>query len=320
MQGKTPYLETQGKVPFVNPFESSDRGFQKNSQYAPITSIQQHNTNPYQSNYIINKPKAVIRSPARATTSTYALAPQTSVCISPQKASGYQSTYYAAPGMKASTYHSSSVKLAPTDRGVGANEDVTKFIKDINEERMKNQRIEYEKKTAEDQLKNAQLKITQLEVQKRQLENQTSSLNDELRRVAWRLGGDLARDNRVFTGEELRMLEVRTLTGISEKQRIKQLETEVFKSHEESEKLKSINLDLKKLVKSDFRDIDNTGIDPTFERLQHKSVIESLDSRCEALKKRNDMLKNENDLLRSELQVLHAAGTPLEDKFAYGNY
>jgi len=42
-------------------------------------------------------------------------------------------------------------------------------------------------------------------------------LNDELRRVAWRLGGDLARDNRVFTGEELRMLEVRILTGISEK-------------------------------------------------------------------------------------------------------
>lgn len=48
-------------------------------------------------------------------------------------------------------------------------------------------------------------------------------------------------------------------------------------------------------------------------------MIESLDSRCEALKKRNDMLKSENDLLRSELQVLHAAGTPLEDRFAYGN-
>jgi hypothetical protein len=79
-------------------------------------------------------------------------------------------------------------------------------------------------------------------------------------------------------------------------------------------------MDLKKLVKSDFRDIDNTGIDPTFEKLQHKSVIESLDSRCEALKKRNDMLKNENELLRSELQVLHASGTPLEDKFAYGRF
>lgn len=92
---------------------------------------------------------------------------------------------------------------------MASNEDVTKFIKDINDERMKNQRIEYEKKSAEDQLKSAQLKITQLEVQKRQLENHTSSLNDELRRVAWRLGGDLATDNRVFTGEELRMLEVR---------------------------------------------------------------------------------------------------------------
>ena len=57
--------------------------------------------------------------------------------------------------MKASNYHLSSVKLGTSERGVTANEDVTKFIKDINEERMKNQRVEYEKKTAEDQLKNA---------------------------------------------------------------------------------------------------------------------------------------------------------------------
>jgi len=33
-------------------------------------------------------------------------------------------------------------------------------------------------------------------------------LNGELQRVAWRLGGDMARNNRVFTGEELQMLDV----------------------------------------------------------------------------------------------------------------
>jgi hypothetical protein len=153
----------------------------------------------------VNQPKQVLRSPARATGSTYIQGGQTSVYISPQKVSAYQSTYNPGQGMKASNYHSSSVKLAPNTTG---NDEVTKFIKDINDERMKNQRIEYEKKSAEDQLKNAQLKITQLENQKKQLENHTSTLNDELRRVAWRLGGDLARDNRVFTGEELRMLDV----------------------------------------------------------------------------------------------------------------
>jgi chromosome segregation ATPase len=110
--------------------------------------------------------------------------------------------------MKASNYHTSSVKLSSVNRGPNGNEDVTKFIKEINDERMKKSRVEFEKKRAEDRLKDANLKINELENQKRRLESHTSELNGELQRVAWRLGGDMARDNRVFTGEELRMLDV----------------------------------------------------------------------------------------------------------------
>jgi chromosome segregation ATPase len=110
--------------------------------------------------------------------------------------------------MKTSNYHTSSVKLSTVNRGHNGNEDVTKFIKEINDERMKKSRVEFERKVAEDRLKEANLKINQLENQNRRLESQTTELNGELRRVAWRLGGDIARDNRVFTGEELRMLDV----------------------------------------------------------------------------------------------------------------
>lgn len=124
--------------------------------------------------------------------------------------------------MKTSNYHTSSVKLSrngPTD-----NEDVTKFIKEINDERMKKSRVEFERKRAEDQLKEANLKITQLENDKKRLENHTSELNGELRRVAWRLGGDMARDNRVFTGEELKMLDV--ISNISQKAKFNFLENQ----------------------------------------------------------------------------------------------
>jgi cell division protein FtsB len=82
------------------------------------------------------------------------------------------------------------------------------------------------------------------------------------------------------------------------------LESELFKSSEENEKLSSINMDLKKLVKTDFRDMNNTDADQTYAELKHKSVIESLDARCEALKRRNNLMKSENELLRSELSVL----------------
>ena len=82
------------------------------------------------------------------------------------------------------------------------------------------------------------------------------------------------------------------------------MESELFKSSEENEKLSSINMDLKKLVKTDFRDMNNTDADQTYAELKHKSVIESLDARCEALKRRNNLMKSENELLRSELSVL----------------
>lgn len=132
--------------------------------------------------------------------------------MSPSKGSVYHSNYYnGGGGMKASNYHTSSVKLSSGTRRQNNNEDVTKFIKEINDERMKKSRVEFEKKRAEDQLKDANLKINDLENQKRRLESHTTELNGELQRVAWRLGGDMARDNRVFTGEELSMLDVKTL-------------------------------------------------------------------------------------------------------------
>jgi chaperonin cofactor prefoldin len=65
------------------------------------------------------------------------------------------------------------------------------------------------------------------------------------------------------------------------------------------------------LVKSDIKNHNQTEIDPIFTELKHRSVIESLDARCESLKKRNEMMKRENDLLRSELAVIQAAGSPL---------
>jgi len=65
--------------------------------------------------------------------------------------------------MKASNYHSSSVKLSSINTNRNGNEDVTKFIKEINEERMKKSRVEFEKKHAEDKLQEANMKIDQLE-------------------------------------------------------------------------------------------------------------------------------------------------------------
>lgn len=82
--------------------------------------------------------------------------------------------------------------------------------------------------------------------------------------------------------------------------------------------MESVNLDLKKLVKSDMKDLNSTDHDQTYLELKHRSVVESLDARCETLKKKYNLVKSENDLLRSELSVLQAAGTPLEDKFANG--
>jgi len=58
-----------------------------------------------------------------------------------------------------------------------------------------------------------------------------------------------------------------------------------------------------------------SDVDQTYAELKHKSVIESLDARCESLKRKNGLMRSENELLRSELAVLQAAGTPLEDQF-----
>jgi hypothetical protein len=63
-------------------------------------------------------------------------------------------------------------------------------------------------------------------------------------------------------------------------------------------------VDLKKLVKTDFRDLNSTEMDKTYMDLKHKSVIESLDARCETLKKKFNLMKSENELLRSELAVM----------------
>ena len=58
------------------------------------------------------------------------------------------------------------------------------------------------------------------------------------------------------------------------------------------------------MVKTDFRDLNSTEMDKTYMDLKHKSVIESLDARCETLKKKFNLMKSENELLRSELAVM----------------
>lgn len=77
----------------------------------------------------------------------------------------------------------------------------------------------------------------------------------------------------------------------------------------------TVNSELKRLIKSYFKD-KNKDSDPVYEELQHRSLIESLDARCETLKRRNNMYKNENELLRKELATLQSLGTPLQDKYA----
>jgi hypothetical protein len=47
--------------------------------------------------------------------------------------------------MGSSNYHTSSLKLSTANRDPKDGEDVSKLIKEINDERMKKSRVEYEK-------------------------------------------------------------------------------------------------------------------------------------------------------------------------------
>ena len=218
MSGKSPYQQgQQQKIPFLG----NDKNYDKMSVDpvvvgSPKTSIlvKQQYDYPVTSNYNINKPSSILKTANPGYASGYTH-PVQSVYLAPQKASVYVSQYkdynQTHGHMGSSNYHTSSLKLSTANRDPKDGEDVSKLIKEINDERMKKSRVEYEKQTAEERLKEAHLKINELENNNRRLENHTSELNDELRRVAWRLGGDLARDNRIFTGEELHMLDVNNL-------------------------------------------------------------------------------------------------------------